>query len=177
MRVIRSFAFRLSSAGPEGVWIEQQLLALYVATRVSYQAFLAFSVASLYFGWGSPRTTWVATAVWGLGGWIVAESPWIQSLLSRLALNLGGHAPVPVMLSRFLRDGTEPERATFRVNGRAWEFRHANIQARMVHNALVKRRALRLNLDEAKRLERFLLDQGYTGDAGSLSRLRDLRRL
>jgi hypothetical protein len=173
VRAIRRAVARFTSPGPTRPLLEFHFRAVVSATQQAIEALIVFAVVDRLFGPGDGRLAWTAAVLFGIGRLVRGEAFWIGFRLSLVALAMSTGrphtAPVPIRLLGFLADGTRPERATFRINGTVWEFRHANIQARMVHTALRSHRMPRLDTRSMERLQNFLREQGYPEDGRAIA--------
>lgn len=79
-----------------------------------------------------------------------------------------GASRLPLHLIGFLNDGVNPQRATMRVNGAAWQFRHAIIQDHLLHHSrpvILRRHADAGDWYSARQLAKLLGQQGNLDEA------------
>jgi hypothetical protein len=109
----------------------------------------------------------------GAAGLAGGAGTWLRFRLTQLGLALPGlrghESLLPIHIIALLKDGTHPDRATVRVNGTAWQFRHAVIQDRLLEH--VRPRILRRQADAGSRLADGEL-AGLLREQGSLDELR-----
>ncbi|MEV6847780.1 tetratricopeptide repeat protein [Actinoplanes sp. NPDC051411] len=164
-------AVAVSSAGPRGTLRANHLLAAGLAIRQAVIAAAVFGMAGLALSGAPLRWAFAGMLTFGLAGLVAGESTWLRFRICQLGLAVRvGRTPaaLPVRLFAFLSDGTHPDRATLRVNGAAWQFRHANIQdhlLRTVQVDLLRRRARSRTLEASEQTVQLLREQRLYDEA------------
>ncbi|MDG4834206.1 tetratricopeptide repeat protein [Solwaraspora sp. WMMD1047] len=155
---------RATPAGPAATFRANHLLAVVLIGRhVLAGAFACGGAAALT---GTSVTGWVVAAVgcFGVGAFSGAERAWLQFRVTHIVLSTQtAGSMLPRSIDALLTDGTRPERNTIRVNGTAWQFRHAIIQdhlAPTTHTRLLRRRADTGDWSAAEQLAGLLREQG-----------------
>ena len=162
---------RSSAAGPEATLRTNHLLAAVAAIRAGVPAAAAFAATGFLLD--TPWTWWAATGfiTFAASAALASERVWLRFRLAHLAGTLPAHRRgglLPRRLIAFLQDGIRPERATLRVNGTAWQFRHALIQDHLTNTTrpmVLRRRADVGEGDAAWQLAEVLREQGNLDEA------------
>ncbi|SNY34383.1 tetratricopeptide repeat protein [Paractinoplanes atraurantiacus] len=160
-----------STGGPRGTLAANHLTAAMLALRLAAIAAAVFGLAGLGSTAGPVRWAGAGLAVFGLTALAGAEHTWLRFRVYQLLFAVRtGRAPaaLPVRLIAFLTDGTDPDRATLRVNGTAWQFRHANIQDHLLRTTqidLLRRRARSGVLEATENTFQLLREQGLHDEA------------
>ena len=163
---------RLAMGGPVSTLRAVHTRALIAGARYGGTAAAAFAVT----GWlNSASAMWWGIA--GLAGFAAGaamaggEEMWLRFRLLQLAVALrywGDRSLLPVRTIWFLNDGLTPERAVMRLNGTAWQFRHAIIQDHLLtysRTAVMRRRADAADPHAARQLAELLQEQGNLDEA------------
>jgi hypothetical protein len=155
---------RPSAAGPEATLRINHFLAAVAAIRAGALAAAVFAYTGFLLD--AQWTWWAATGfiTFAASAALASEYAWLQFRLAHLAVSLQARRRgglLPRRLIFFLQDGIRPERATLRVNGTAWQFRHALIQDHLTNSArpMVLRRAVDAGDWVARRQLAELLDE------------------
>jgi hypothetical protein len=165
------------TASPKGTLRANHVLALAASGRQGLIAAAVFGVAS-YGRSDSVRWTLAAVGVFVAAGALGGEATWLGFRLSQLyaaaPLRRGEDRLLPRAVVAFLEDGARAERAVIRVNGTAWQFRHAVIEDHLLRHgrvAMLRRHAAGDKV-AAERLADLLWGQGDL--AGAISILHPL---
>jgi hypothetical protein len=169
---------RSSATGPEASLRTNHLLAAVAAIRAGVPAAAVFAATGFLLDTQWPW--WAATAfiTFAASAALASERAWLRFRLAHLAVTLPAHRRgglLPRRLIVFLQDGIRPERATLRVNGTAWQFRHALIQDHLTNTTrpmVLRRRADTGDRSAAQQLARLLREQGNLDEAISVLRPR-----
>jgi tetratricopeptide (TPR) repeat protein len=121
---------------------------------------------------------WAATGfiTFAASAALASEHAWLRFRLAHLAVALPAHRRgglLPRRLIVFLQDGIRPERAILRVNGTAWQFRHALIQDHVMNTTrpmVLRRRTDAGDRTAARQLAALLQGQGNLDEAMSVLR-------
>jgi hypothetical protein len=167
---------RSSAAGPEASLRTNHLFAAVAAIRAGVPAAAVFAATGFLLE--TQWTWWAATGfiTFAASAALASEHAWLGFRLAHLAVSLPAHRRgglLPRRLIVFLRDGIRPERATLRVNGTAWQFRHALIQDHLTNTTrpmVLRRRADAGDGDAARQLAELLREQGNLDEAMALLR-------
>jgi len=157
---------RSSAAGPEATLRTNHLLAGVAAIRAGVPAAAVFAATAFLLD--TQWTWWAAIGfvTFAASAAFASEQAWLRFRLAHLAVTLPARRRgelLPRRLIAFLQDGIRPERATLRVNGTAWQFRHALIQDHLTNTTrpMVLRRAADAgDRPAAWELARLLREQG-----------------
>ncbi|WP_196421004.1 hypothetical protein [Actinoplanes aureus] len=167
---------RATPAGPAATLRANHVLASILTVRHLLAGALVCTGAAALTG--ASLIGWVvaATGFFGLGAFIGVERNWLRFRITQLALSTrAAGSMLPRRLVALLTEGTRPERNTIRVNGTAWQFRHANIQDHLstaAHTNLLRRRADAGDGPAARQLAGLLREQGNLDEAIAVVRRR-----
>jgi hypothetical protein len=162
---------RSSAAGPEATLRTNHLLAAVAAIRAGVPAAAVFAATGFLL---DTQWTWWAAAgfiVFAASTALASEYAWLRFRLAHFAVTLPAHRRgelLPRRLVAFLQDGIRPERATLRVNGTAWQFRHALIQDHLTNTTrpmVLRRRADAGDREAAHQLVTLLRERGDLDEA------------
>jgi tetratricopeptide (TPR) repeat protein len=164
-------SLRSSTAGPEATLRTNHLLATAAAIRAGVPAAAVFAATGFLLD--THWMWWAATGfiIFAASAALASEQAWLRFRLAHLAVTLPAHRRdelLPRRLIAFLQDGIHPERATLRVNGTAWQFRHALIQDHLANTTrpmVLRRRADAGDGSAARELAGLLREQGNLDEA------------
>jgi hypothetical protein len=168
---------RRAASGPIDTLRANHFLAAAASARYAAVAATAFGSIGYLSGFGMTKWGLTGLVVFGAASLAASEVTWLRFRLSHLtfALKAGRSrvALLPWRLIAFLNDGTHPDRATLRINGNSWQFRHAIIQDQLIRRARLTNRRRRADAGDraaGRELARLLREQG---DLAGLERRAD----
>jgi tetratricopeptide (TPR) repeat protein len=140
VRVLRWRPAWLSRSGPAGTLRVNHLHAAMAAAVYGLIAAVVFAIAAALLGRAVSGWALAGAASLGAGAGLAGGAgTWLRFRLTQLALALsarrGRASLLPTRIVTLLKDGTHPDRGTIRVNGSAWQFRHAVIQDHLLRHA------------------------------------------
>ncbi|XVV17136.1 hypothetical protein ACQP2X_22985 [Actinoplanes sp. CA-131856] len=154
---------RRAHGGPVRTLRVNHGLALAGSARYAAVAAVVHATAAALLGVASFAWVTAGVTVFALMSLAGGEARWLRFRIVHLTIALGHRPLLPLTLIGFLTDGTHPDRATLRINGNAWQFRHAEIQDHLLRHArleLSRRRAAAGDERAAKQLVRLLRSAG-----------------
>ena len=122
---------RRTLGGPAKTLRTNHVLAVTLTVRFAAVAAIVFAAAGYLVGSNMLQWSLVGVVTFAGASLIGSEAVWLRFRVSRLFAFRGRRThtvSTPGTAHHFLDDGLHPDRATMRVNGHAWQFRHAKIQ-------------------------------------------------
>ncbi|MFC6023702.1 tetratricopeptide repeat protein, partial [Plantactinospora solaniradicis] len=179
IEMLPSVGTRPTPSGPAATLRANHFLAIIAAIRCALPAAAVFTIAGFLVDTFPALWNVVGAASFAAGALIGAERAWLRFRITHMALSVrtGTDSMLPRRLIGFLDNGTDPDRAILRINGNAWQFRHAIIQDHLTEIAqphILRRRADAEDGYAARQLAGLLRERGdLDGAVAVLRRLAD----
>jgi len=172
---------RRSPNGPADTLRINHILSIAMTAKHAIIAAVVFAATGYLVGADVQRWALVGTGTFVIASLAGSEANWLRFRFCHIVVALAGlrkHTSLlPLRLIRFLNDGTHPDRATLRVNGNAWQFRHAKIQDHLVRRgqlAVVRRRVDAGDAVARLELARLLREHGGLDEVAASPNVADI---